>query len=258
MILKKFSMILKIKSTYLENYELIIAINSEEAKHQKQQYLVRVFRFIGNLLAPLFIMTNISANKITFFSFLLGIISCLLIMSNYINAAIIIYIISGILDHVDGTVARFNDKASFFGRFIDGFSGIVLSTFIKLSITILVFNQIGASYIFWIGLFSAILCPMHYLYYDRYSSFARWINEEQSDIVIQPYLRNKMPLFFNGANDLQNFLLFCLPLYHSILFYNYLLILIYFLTNIFMALYTINTYTISAYKSFKIPATKHR
>lgn len=251
-------MIFKFKSTYLNNYKKILLLNTEGSKHQKQQFFVKVFRFVGNLLAPIFIMFNVSANKITLLAFILGITSCLLIINNNVYIAITIYVISGILDHIDGTVARFNDKASFYGRFIDGFTGIILSTFIKLSISILVFNLIGFNYIFWIGIIATVICPIHYLYYDRYSTFARWINEEYSDISIKPYLRNKMPFFYNNANDFQNFLLFCLPIYYNFQYYNSLIILIYFLVNIFMAIFTINSYTLSAYRNFLVPAKKHR
>ena len=63
------------------------------------------------------------------------------------------------------------------------------------------------------GIISTIFTPMHLLFYDRYSAFSRWINEEHPNENIKPYLRGSMPLYYNKINDLQNILLLCLPLY---------------------------------------------
>ena len=39
-----------------------------------------------------------------------------------------------------------------------------------------------AIYLFYLGIFSTILCPLQYFIYDRYSTFVRWIKEEGIEI----------------------------------------------------------------------------
>ena len=52
---------------------------------------------------------------------------------------------------------------------------------------------------------------MHFLFYDRYAAYARWINEEHNGFTLKSYLRDEMPAYFNKVNDLQMMLLFTLP-----------------------------------------------
>ena len=60
---------------YLEYLEKAKASTNEDAVHQKQQLVVLIFRKLGIYTAPLFLMFNVSANKITLFGFLLGLVS---------------------------------------------------------------------------------------------------------------------------------------------------------------------------------------
>ena len=231
---------------------------NENAAHTKQQLYVLFFRMLGFYVAPLFLKLNVSANKVSLLGLLIGLIASGLILSGNVFSGIVAYFFAVLLDHVDGTIARVNNVATFFGRFIDGFIGIILVTVIRLSLSVLLTKTYGLNLIVWLGIISTIFSPMHYLFYDRYSAFSRWINEEHPNENIKPYLRGSMPLYYNKINDLQNILLLCLPLYFYFTnFYEYFL-LIYFLLNIYMAIHTFYIYTLSAYKNFIIPAKPHR
>ena len=42
----------------------------------------------------------------------------------------------------------------------------------------LLIDNYGIIWLGWLGIISTVLLPAHFLYYDRYSAFSRWINEE--------------------------------------------------------------------------------
>jgi len=244
--------------TYIEMLQKARESTSENAKHQKQQLKVLFFRRLGFYITPFFLMMNVSANKITFLGLFIGIVASLLIWTGNVFIGIVAYFFVVLLDHVDGTVARVRGEATFFGRFIDGYFDIVVDSCIRLAISALIAGTYGISWIVWLGIVSTILIPMHFLFYDRYSAFSRWINEEHPQVKIKPYLRGEKPMYFNIVEDVQILLLFCLPLYFYSATYSYVLLSIYFILNIYMAIYTLYTYTLSAYKNFIISAKPHR
>lgn len=66
-----------------------------------------------------FAATGITPNQITFLSLLLGIAAAALYGLNYAYAGAAALLLSGLLDFIDGGVARINKKASKFGAAID-------------------------------------------------------------------------------------------------------------------------------------------
>jgi len=243
---------------YFELIKVAKESTNENAPHTKQQLYVIFFRMLGFYAAPFFLMLNVSANKVSFFGLLLGLISSGLILSGYVFLGIVTYFFAVLLDHVDGVIARVNNTATFYGRFIDGFIGIIIVTLIRLSLSVLLAKNYGLNLIVWFGIISAILSPMHYLFFDRYSTFSRWINEEHPGKNIKPYLRGSLPVYYNKINDFQNISLLCIPLFYNFTnFFEYFL-LAYFLVNIYLAVHTIYIHTISAYKNFVLPANPHR
>ena len=118
-------------------------------------------------------------------------LASLFLWNEHIFTGIFLYIFVVLLDHVDGTVARVNGEATFYGRFIDGFFGIILNTLIKISVTGLILNEFGFNATVWLGIAATVLTPMHYLFYDRYSSFSRWINEQYPDKKYNSLFKNK-------------------------------------------------------------------
>ena len=162
-----------------------------------------------------------------------------------------------LLDHVDGTVARSKGEATFYGRFIDGFFGIVIDSSIRLALSALVAQKNGLDIIVWLGITSSVLTPLHQLFYDRYSTFVRWIREKGHRIKTKPYLLPSLSRLYIIFVDVQSILLFSLPFYFSSNYYEWIL-LIYFSINISLALYTLIYYTKFAYTHFQINAKPHR
>ena len=230
---------------------------NETAKHQRKRVVIIFFRELGFLISPLFLLLNVSANKITTLSLILGLLSSVLLWNQYVVFGVIVYFFVVLFDHVDGTVARIKGEATFYGRFIDGFFGIAIDSSIKLSLCALIIKENGFDIIVWIGISSSVLTPFHHLFYDRYSTFVRWIKEEGNSINTKPYLRPSIAGIFNTLSDVQSIILFSLPIYFSSNYFEWIL-LVYFLINIYLALYTLIYYTNSAYKYFRINAKPHR
>ena len=229
----------------------------ETSAHTSEQLIVVFFKNLGFYVAPIFLHFNFSANQVTVIGLILGMLAATLIWSGQVITGIAIYFLVYVLDFVDGTIARTRGEATFFGRFIDGFFGIIILTCMRVSLSTLFIEKTYGMIIMWLGIFSAVLTPMHHLFYDRYSTFVRWIKEEGHQIEISPYLRPKMSRITNVLFDTQNLLLFCLPLYY---WNNYgpWLLTAYFLLSISLSIFTLIYYTKSASDNFKVKAKQHR
>ncbi|MDN5304713.1 MAG: hypothetical protein PWP46_1599 [Fusobacteriaceae bacterium] len=85
-----------------------------------------------NFIADLLIKNNISANQVTIFAFILGMIVNLFIFTDFTLIAVIILWISGALDAIDGTIARKTNTSSSFGTIMD----IVFDRLVELGMII--------------------------------------------------------------------------------------------------------------------------
>ncbi len=90
---------------------------------KKNPYIYFMMRPLSFLVAKLFIKLNISANFTTGCSLLLGIISFYFLQDgnhlSFIYASICI-LFSELFDFVDGNIARFKNRKTYFGKFYDG------------------------------------------------------------------------------------------------------------------------------------------
>ena len=66
-----------------------------------------------------FTALHISANSITLLAFITGLCAALCIASTYLKSALCLLILSGLLDMLDGTVARLNGTKHNFGAYCD-------------------------------------------------------------------------------------------------------------------------------------------
>jgi phosphatidylglycerophosphate synthase len=121
------------------------------------------YRPAGLLLAPFFILLGISANAVTFLSFLLGTVgNALFIVGSprlFLPGALF-FIGFVILDFTDGVVARHEKKSTYFGKMIDLMAGLFVSSFLPLTVG---FGVIRAGVLpSWISssLFYAGLCAL--------------------------------------------------------------------------------------------------
>tara|TARA_X000000368_G_C22899688_1_gene653518 strand:+ start:182 stop:919 length:738 start_codon:yes stop_codon:yes gene_type:complete len=230
----------------------------ESASHMNNQIILIVSRKLGFYVAPIFLLLNISANQISILGLFLGIFSSLYLYQGKIYIGVLLYIIILILDNADGTVARVNDEATFFGRFIDGYIGIVVDFIMRLGLSGLVATYQGTSYLFYLGILSTILCPLQYFIYDRYSTFVRWIKEEGVEINIMPYLIPETPRLINLIIDLRQISLLLLPLLSYLNYNIFILISTFFLLCVIEALHGITKHFQAANTHFRVNAKHHR
>ena len=230
----------------------------EKSSHMTMEITPVFFRTLGFYVAPIFLVAGVSANTITVTGLILGLLASALIWSQKVFLGIVIVFLVYLLDYIDGTVARTKDEATFYGRFIDGFFGIIFHSVLRLGLSALIAEDDGLTPIVWLGIFSSVLCPMHFLFYDRYSAFVRWIKEEGHAVGTKPYLIPNAPRVMNIINDVQHILLFSLPLYYYRSDYWVWILSLYFALNIYMAFYALFSHTKSASLHFRISAKPHR
>jgi len=79
----------------------------------------RASKGIIEAIAKIFVLFGVSPNTMTVISFLVGMIGAYLIVLRELTLAVFLILLSGLLDGVDGTIARLTGKASKFGAFLD-------------------------------------------------------------------------------------------------------------------------------------------
>jgi phosphatidylglycerophosphate synthase len=208
-----------------------------------------LYRYLAILISPIFIKFN--ANFISFLSLVCAFLAFVFfkLLDCKLNYILIFFFISFILDFTDGLVARYQNKSSFYGRFIDGMFDIIVIGFIHIIFLDYLTNQtfyfLNLNFFY----FCIFLLPMQHLILDRYSSMARWCNSVNDNNQISHYLRNKklknitMILF-----DMQNLCLLIILLLKESNFI--ILIQLYFFFSFLASILSILLYTISAYKNF--------
>jgi phosphatidylglycerophosphate synthase len=113
-----------------------------------------VVRPISYRITPLFINLGFSANAVTVLEFLLIICGLAFIISgavyryNLIAGALIINL-AGILDRIDGNIARFHNRCSKFGEMFDFTVGIFSASFLPLCLGISIYLGAANSMSIW-------------------------------------------------------------------------------------------------------------
>jgi len=232
--------------------------SAHESKLSRDSIIILFFRWFSLYVTPLFILINISANTVTMFSLILGLISAILICLEYLMFGYLIYFISVLFDHVDGNIARFKKESTFYGRFIDGFFGIIIISSMHIAFAVFIAKNSLYTYFHWFAVVIAVLTPMQHLFYDRYSTFVRWIREEGYDIKSKPYIRTNMGWGIYLADNLQKILLFIWPVLYYFNFYWELCLFIYLLFIFILQINTLYKHTISAKTNFNLYAKNHR
>ena len=94
-------------------------------------YVLRKFSIpIANLL----VNTSISANSVSWFSFLLGLISCYMIISGQPYISVVFLFTSLIFDCVDGDLSRARKKTTKRGYFLDGVLDRIVDSLLIISV----------------------------------------------------------------------------------------------------------------------------
>lgn len=214
-----------------------------------------IFRMLGAFLTPLFMYLRFTPNSISWFGFILGILSLSVILSeisNYLKWGALIYLISVIIDYCDGTLARYNKNANFYGRFIDGFIDVTNGSLFLIGISIYLINMYQFSSLsYFLILFAIPSYIIGTLITDRYSSFSRWISEENK-LKVNPTIKFYLPTkLIIRITDLKFLLLIGMIFEENFCFPYLILIIVY---NIIVILFHI----FYAKKFFNIKASSHR
>jgi phosphatidylglycerophosphate synthase len=98
-----------------------------------------VLRPLSFYVTWVFLKIGVSANTVTFLSYLIGVIGCVLLAlgGHYrILAGAILINLRALLDYADGNIARFNNSTSKYGEFIDSTGTIIMAALLFPSIGI--------------------------------------------------------------------------------------------------------------------------
>ena len=212
---------------------------------------------ISYLVTPLFIFFKLSPNIITLINFLVSLLSIILIIQ--LNAqlfawGIFLYFLYRVLDYCDGSVARYFKTSSFYGRLIDAFSDIFFLAFLILAVSFYNFKTFQNENLLILGVIASIFAIFDTFIYDKYSSLARWSNEENKTKII-PYLRKKIyPRITETCLDIYSLCFFILPFLVNNKFYFEKVILLLFVTIIAQSVQNLIFHFVVAYKSFGVSA----
>ena len=222
-----------------------------------------LLRIVAWYVTPVFYYLRFSPNLISVIALFTGLYASSLIFingSDYVGYGVSMYILSIIIDHCDGNIARLKNIPTFFGRFMDGlfdiivigiFQASLLYTFIYETTEFSGIIDIYSNPLIILFIISIFFTPIQHLIYDRYSAYTRWIMEELS-LKIQPTLRREISfVFIDFINDIQLILLMILPFYLDI-------IVIYFLINLLASLYIVSLHLYFSKKYMSTYAENHR
>lgn len=149
-----------------------------------------VFRLIGVYISIIFIKCRFHPTTINILNFLVGLSALILIFINNENLkySIALFQIAYFIDLTDGNVARYNNIASFWGRFLDSVIDILVGGFIYVVLFYYSLLNFNSSSLIVLGMFATLFHPIYHMIYDKYSSLARWSNLDNKTKIV-PYIR---------------------------------------------------------------------
>lgn len=208
-----------------------------EKRYYKYSGIDLIFAPIAKKVTPFFINLNLSANKITLISGLVGILGAIFFSSNNKYAVLVGslgYISYYILDYVDGNVARIRNKSSIYGKFLDTYMGPIVSismamsiyagardTLSKFGITQLLIHTVGIIYVtsifisntryafVWLTVCTQIVEDKNKTKIQKVNSKFFKTRDRKQNIFI------KLVFYFFH----ENFMIFCLPIIGALNFF---------------------------------------
>ena len=189
---------------YFKLIQKINLINSEVRNITNLCIVDFILAKFSILLTPFFLILRFTPNQITILNFFVGILSIYLInfKDEFFQYGILCFFLFIILDHIDGSVARYRKIKSFFGKFMDALFDAIIFGFFFISITLYSFNLTGSQNILIFGIFSSSLLLIDILTLDKFAALVRWSNE-QNKKNLSPYIRKtKFFRFFASLRDI--------------------------------------------------------
>jgi len=208
---------------------------------------------ISYFITPFFIFLKFSPNFITLTNFFVSLVSIFFIISldsQLFVWGILLYFLFRILDFSDGSVARYYNISSFYGRFIDSSLDLFFLSSLVLSVSFYTFKVFENENLFILGIVSTLFSVFDTFVYDKYASLARWSNQVNKKKVI-PYLRQKFLFRITLMyTDIYTFCYLALLFTAENKFFFEKVVLLLFVTLIISAIQNLTLHFIHAYKSF--------
>jgi len=161
--------------------------NMPKWKRDKDPILVRIFyRPVSFCLSAWCANHDVNANTVSYFSILIGVLSCaLFLIHNYTTNVIAAALINVwlLLDCTDGNLAR-SYKRQAFGEFADGISSYILVSLLCTTISLSVYYQGGIvinkgnPWIIIVGAFASLSDTLMRLIYQKYKMTERELSDE--------------------------------------------------------------------------------
>lgn len=140
-------------------------------------------KYFSAIVSPALILLKISPNAVTIFSFFVSLGAVVGIAfgstDNLYMSVGLFLLFHWLFDFVDGDMARVQNASTFWGRWMDGMSGILIFGLSYISFGFLLFRETQNPLWCLMGSLAGLISAVGVLNVDRYSAYRRWIREEQ-------------------------------------------------------------------------------
>ena len=223
-----------------KKYTLKMIINSQDYRKISSVFLFKYF-FIP-LAWPItwfFLLINLSPNQVTLIRLIITIMAYfLIILGNPIIGFILIYI-ALIIDCADGQLARVLDKASYFGKFFDGWVDCIFEISFPLIIAFYLLKIDGGHSIIILGLLAGLMNALYWITLLRYS-----LNKPYMKEYSFPKLFNKVSQYLDGRFlvDWFDIKYFIFPIFVIFNILEYFIVILFIVNTLLFIIYSIQRF----------------
>jgi phosphatidylglycerophosphate synthase len=135
-------------------------------------------RPLGNLITPFFNNTGWTANGVTIVRFpiaLVGVLFLAIPEPNLWQVSALIYYLCFILDFVDGNLARLQNDATYFGKFLDGVADFVYGLLAPFALGMGLWQYFNEPIAIVIGALISLTSATNHMLRSRLSFFREWM-----------------------------------------------------------------------------------
>ena len=162
------------------------------------------FRYFARPLAyvlTLLLSKYISANSVTYIRAMIVLLTLYFFSTGEIflfKLAASLVVVNSILDCLDGSIARKNNSATYWGKFLDGFVDGLLYPLIPLAGAISLLHQESLNlYLIYIFIFSAFIGLLEQSIMNKLSFYREWIKNKENIQETHLYFNSAPKLFFS-------------------------------------------------------------
>ncbi len=184
----------------------------------------------------------VSANQVTYIRiFSMLVVFILMAIPNIFTfkIACVIFLFNTILDTLDGAIARKNDNASYWGKFLDGYADSVSLSLLPFAGAIHILltdpstNHIFISILLFLATFLFII---ENYFRERLVFYREWILRENSKLQSNEFFTSKISVYaFNSFFDVVHFLILAVIIFVPIkIFFIFIIFLYFYFTTIWL------------------------